>query len=193
MLLSLVGEGNGAVTPVTDVTLAAAPAVTTQQDGERLLITIYHAEYQSLVRLAALLTGDRGSAEDVVQDCFVAMHGAWPRLRDNDKAVAYLRRSVVNRARSVLRHRMVVDKHPPKPPPDEPSAEHGALNELERAAVITALRKLPGRQREAVALRFYLDLPEREVARAMGISQGAVKSHMARAMASLRSTLLAEA
>jgi RNA polymerase sigma-70 factor (sigma-E family) len=192
MLLSLAGEGDGALAPAQEVTLTA-PAVTTQQHGERLLIMIYHAEYQSLVRLAALLTGDRGSAEDVVQDCFVAMHGAWPRLRDSDKAVAYLRRSVVNRARSVLRHRMVVDKHAPKPPPDEPSAEHGALGELERAAVITALRKLPGRQREAVALRFYLDLPEREVARAMGISQGAVKSHMARAMASLRTHLLAEA
>jgi RNA polymerase sigma-70 factor (sigma-E family) len=122
---------------------------------------------------------DVPTAEDVVQDSFVAMHDGWQRLRDAESALAYLRQAVLNRSRSVLRHRAVVAKHPEKPSPDMPSAEHGALVQLERSAVIAALRKLPGRQREAIVLRYYADLSEAEVAAAMGISCGAVKSHRA--------------
>src|SRR6266498_1751061 len=85
-----------------------------------------------------------------------------------------VRQAVLNRSRSVLRHRAVVAKHPEKPSPDMPSAEHGALVQLERSAVIAARRKLPGRQREAIVLRYYADFSEAEVAAAMGISCGAV-------------------
>jgi RNA polymerase sigma-70 factor (sigma-E family) len=141
------------------------------------------------VRLAALLVRDVPTAEDVVQDSFVAMHDGWQRLRDADSALAYLRQTVVNRSRSVLRHRAVAEKYPEKPSPDMASAEHGALVQLERSAVIATLRKLPGRQREAIVLRYYADLSEAEVAAAMGISCGAVKSHTARAMAALRADL----
>jgi RNA polymerase sigma-70 factor (sigma-E family) len=139
--------------------------------------------------LAAFLVRDSATAEEVVQDSFVAMHEAWRRLRDTDKALSYLRNSVVNRARSVLRHRMVVDKSPPKPPPDMPSAEHGAIIQLERSAVVSALRELPHRQREALVLRYYEELSESEVAAVMRISRGAVKSHTARGMAALRAIL----
>ena len=113
----------------------------------------------------------------------------WQRLKDPDKAPAYLRQAVVNRSRSVLRHRTVVDKYPQQAPPDMPSAEHGALALLERRAVVTALRDLPERQREAIVLRYYADLSEAEIAGAMGISRGAVKSHTARGMAALRAAL----
>jgi RNA polymerase sigma-70 factor (sigma-E family) len=132
------------------------------------------------------------TAEEVVQDSFEAMHLASWRLRDQEKALSYLRQSVVNRARSVLRHRKVVDMHPPKPAPDEPSAEHAVLVLLERSAVVSALRLLPERQREAVVLRYYADLSEADIAQAMGISRGAVKSHTARAMATLKSILAQE-
>jgi RNA polymerase sigma-70 factor (sigma-E family) len=150
---------------------------------------LYSLHYQMLVRLAALLVRDVPTAEDVVQDSFVAMHDGWQRLRDAESALAYLRQAVVNRSRSVLRHRAVVEKYPEKPSPDMPSAEHGALVQLERSAVIATLRKLPGRQREAIVLRYYADFSEAEVAAAMGISCGAVKSHTARAMAALRADL----
>jgi len=150
---------------------------------------LYSLHYRALVRLAVLLVRDIPTAEDVVQDCFVAMHEGWQRLRNADSALAYLRHAVLNRSRSVLRHRAVVDKHLPDPPPGMPSAEHGALVRLEQSAVVAALRKLPGRQREAIALRYYADLSEAEVAAAMGISRGAVKSHTARAMAALRADL----
>ena len=150
---------------------------------------LFSLHYQRLVRLAALLVRDVATAEDVVQDSFVAMHDGWQRLRDAESALAYLRQAVLNRSRSVLRHRAVVEKHPEKPSPDMPSAEHGALVQLQRSAVITTLRTLPGRQREAIVLRYYADLSEAEIAAAMGISCGAVKSHTARAMAALRADL----
>jgi RNA polymerase sigma-70 factor (sigma-E family) len=132
---------------------------------------------------------DVPTAEEVVQDAFEAMHTAWRRLRDSEKALSYLRQAVVNRSRSVLRHRTVVDKNAPKPAPDEPSAEHAAMALIERSAVIEALRTLPDRQREAIVLRYYADLSEADIAATMGISKGAVKSHTARAMAALKSIL----
>ena len=156
---------------------------------DRAVIELYSEHYRALVRLAALLVRDTPTAEEVVQDSFVAMHGGWQRLRDTEKALAYLRQAVVNRSRSVLRHRTVVDKNLQKAPPDMPSAEHGALVLLERSAGVAALRGLPDRQREAIVLRYYADLSEAEIATAMGISRGAVKSHTARGMTALRAAL----
>ena len=180
---------------VTDTLLASTTLdpVATEWDATQAVTAIYTTHYRSLVRLAVLLVRDIATAEEVVQDSFIAMHDAWRRLRDSDKALSYLRQSVVNRSRSVLRHRVVVDRNAPKPAPDMPSAEQGALSLLERSAVIAALRKLPPRQREALVLKFYADLSEAQIASTMGISQGAVKSHTARGMASLRTVLEMEA
>jgi RNA polymerase sigma-70 factor (sigma-E family) len=202
------GEPADSVARPTDVTetLAAsallpevvlAPEAFTSQarpasaawDASEVVTQIYTGHYSQLVRLAVLLVHDVQTAEEVVQDAFEAMHLAWRRLRDSEKALSYLRQTVVNRSRSVLRHRKVVDMHAPKPAPDEPSAEHAALALIERSAVATALRSLPVRQREAVVLRYYADFSEADIAQAMGISRGAVKSHTARAMAALKSIL----
>jgi RNA polymerase sigma-70 factor (sigma-E family) len=160
-----------------------------QVSADTAITELYYAHYRPLVRLAVLLVHDVATAEEVVQDSFVALHAGLHRLRDNEKALAYLRAAVVNRSRSVLRHRVVVDRNAPKPPPDMPSAEHGALALLERSAVVKALRALPVRQREVVVLRFYADLSEAQIADTMGITRGAVKSHTSRAMAALRSVL----
>ncbi len=161
-------------------------------NADAVVTEIYHGHYNQLVRLAVLLVHDVQTAEEVVQEAFEAMHHAWQRLRDSDKALQYLRQTVVNRSRSVLRHRKVVDMHQPKPAPDEPSAEHSALTLLERSAVVAALRSLPERQREAITLRYYVDLSEADIAKVMGISRGAVKSHTARAMAALKLILAQE-
>jgi RNA polymerase sigma-70 factor (sigma-E family) len=158
-------------------------------DADEAITQIYAAHYRSLVRLAALLLRDVGASEEVVQDSFIAMHGAWRRLRDPDRALAYLRQSVVNRSRSVLRHRTVELRHAPAPMPDAASAEHGAMGSLEHQEVIVALRRLPERQREVLVLRYYADLSEAQTAHAMGISAGAVKSHTLRGMAALRHLL----
>src|SRR6516225_11658180 len=176
---------------VTDTLLASTTLdpVATEWDATQAVTAIYTTHYRSLVRLAVLLVRDIATAEEVVQDSFIAMHDAWRRLRDSDKALSYLRQSVVNRSRSVLRHRVVVDRNAPKPAPDMPSAEHGAIALLERSAVVSALRTLPPRQRERLDPRYYGDMSEAQIASVMGISRGAVKSHTARAMSALRSVL----
>ena len=81
--------------------------------ADEAVVELYRAHYAGLVRLSAMLVGDVGTAEEVVQDAFVAMHGSWGRLRDPEKALAYLRQAIVNRSRSALRHRAVVAKYPP--------------------------------------------------------------------------------
>ena len=185
------GEAEGPA-PDAAVLAEAFPASGTARaewSPDLAVVELYSQHYRALVRLAALLVRDTQTAEEVVQDSFVAMHGGWQRLRDAEKALAYLRQAVVNRSRSVLRHRTVVDKNLQKAPPDMPSAEHGALVLLERHAVVAALRDLPDRQREAIVLRYYADLSEAEIAAAMGISRGAVKSHTARGMTALRAAL----
>jgi RNA polymerase sigma-70 factor (sigma-E family) len=176
--------------PLADTVLGSAQPPAAEAD--RMLTAMYDAEYRSLVRMSAVMLGDVGSAEEVVQESFIAVHAAWRGLRDMDKAVHYLRRSVLNRSRSVLRHRAVIDRHTPKHEPEMPSAEQAAFIRLERSAVVSALRTLPDRQREALVLKFYLDLSEEQVAAAMNISTGAVKSHTSRGKAALRSVLEAQ-
>ena len=181
----LLPEVMGAAEAFTSLARPASAA----WDASDVVTEIYRAHYNQLVRLAVMLVHDVQTAEEVVQDAFEAMHLAWRRLRDTEKALSYLRQSIVNKSRSVLRHRKVVELHAPKPAPDEQSAEHAALTLIERSAVTSALRTLPVRQREAIVLRYYGDFSEADIAQAMGISRGAVKSHTARAMAALKSTL----
>ena len=190
------GQPGDSVTRPTNVTetltasvLAPEVLPSTSSSSWDIVTEIYDGEYKSLVRLAVLLVHDVPTAEEVVQDAFEAMHTALRRLRDSEKALSYLRQAVVNKSRSVLRHRTVVDKNAPKPAPDEPSAEHAAMALIERTAVVAALRALPERQREAIVLRYYADFSEADIAAAMGISRGAVKSHTARGMTALRSIL----
>jgi DNA-directed RNA polymerase specialized sigma24 family protein len=128
---------------------------------------LYVSHYRALVRIAALLVQDLTTAEEIVQDSFVAVHAAWRRRPGTDHALSYLRRSVVDRARAALPQHV----------------------EAERSALISALWTLPARQREVVVLRYFADLPETEVASATGISEAAVKAHAARAMSSLRTVL----
>ncbi|WP_283134025.1 SigE family RNA polymerase sigma factor [Rhizohabitans arisaemae] len=160
-----------------------------ERDADTAVTALYSAHYRSLVRLAFLLVRDVAPAEEVVHDTFVAIHEDWHRLRDPDKALTYLRQSVINRSRSVLRHRAVIEAYAPQELPEASSAEKTANSELERSAVIETLRTLPTRQREALVLRYYADLPVTDIANAMGISAGAVRIHTARGMATLRQAL----
>ena len=181
-------SGAGIVT--TGTLLAGAPLepVPAEWDAARAVTAIYTAHYRSLVRLAVLLVRDVATAEEIVQDSFIAMHAAWRQPQDGEMALSCLRQSVVNRSRSVLRH-LVVDRNAPQPLPDMPSAEQGAISLPERSAVIAALRTLAPRQREALVLKYYADLSDAQIATAMGISKGAVKSHTARGVAALRAVL----
>ncbi len=157
-------------------------------DADVALERLYDEHYVRLVRLAVLLLGDPGRAEEVVQDSFVAVYRRWDRLEGADLP-AYLRQTVVNRSRSVLRHLVVVARHQPERPLDGPGADQDTLRHDQRRTVLDALHGLPRRQREVLALRYYLDLSEREIAETLGISAGAVKSHASRGAAALRRSL----
>ncbi len=155
--------------------------------ADEALEQLYAAHWRQLVRLSVLLVRDVGLAEEVVQDSFVAVHARWSRLRDPALGLAYLRQTVVNRSRSALRHRAVVDRHAATLRPAE--AADPTPETDRREAVLDALRSLPDRQREVLALRYYLDLSEAEIADTLGISRGAVKSHASRGAAALRALL----
>jgi len=174
--------------------LRGSRAVSATWDADEAVEQLYAAHYRQLVRLSILLVRDPETAEEVVQDAFVAMHGRWRSLRDPDKGLAYLRQTVVNRSRSVLRHRGVERRHADALLPhtvELPGADDAALASERRARVLEAMRQLPQRQREVIALRYYLDLSEEDIATTLGISRGAVKSHASRGAATLR-TLLEE-
>jgi RNA polymerase sigma-70 factor (sigma-E family) len=171
----------------------AAPATLTSvvttitAEADSAVTALYADHYRSLVRLAALLVPDAATADEVVQDSFAAMHGAWRQLRDHDKALSYLRQSVVNRSRPALRHQVMADRGAPVP--GIPGTGQRVITPPERPAVVSALRALPAPQREALVLRYYADLSEAQTAATMGISSRAVKSHTAHAMTALRTVL----
>jgi RNA polymerase sigma-70 factor (sigma-E family) len=162
-------------------------------DADDAVTQLYTAHYVSLVRLASLMVRHSGEAEEVVQDAFVAMHAKWRTLRDPDKALGYLRRTVVNRSRSSQRRHVVAERHATAEARADravaPSAEQHALSAETRASVMAALDRLPTRQREVLVLRYYSDLSENDIAETLGISRGAVKSHASRGVAALRTTL----
>jgi len=168
---------------------AAARAEAPGRAADQAVTVLFHSHYAALVREAALLVGDVATAEDVVQDCFIAVHRAWWRVRETSTAVFYLRRSVINRSRSVLRRRVVADRHLLLPEPPLPSAEDSALAMAGASAVRAALRALPARQREVLVLRYYAGLTETQIAAVLGISRGSVKVHAARARTALRAAL----
>jgi RNA polymerase sigma-70 factor (sigma-E family) len=162
--------------------------------ADQALTDLYAAHWHSLVRLSWLLVRDQQLAEETAQDAFVAMHARWSQLRNQDLALAYLRRCVINSSRSVLRHRTVEDRYlssettamTARRNTGEPSAETRALGRLADAELLAALVRLPRRQREVLTLRYYLDLSEAQIADTLSISPGSVKAHAHRGLATLR-------
>jgi RNA polymerase sigma-70 factor (sigma-E family) len=147
---------------------------------------LYHHRRLALVRLAVLLVDDLPTAEDVVQDAFAALfrrHGH--RLASLDDPEAYLRTSVVNAARSVLRRRRTVRAHPPAPEQHAPAPEEDVLLHEDHREVLAALRTLTRRQREVLVLRYWSHLTEAQIAATLGLSRGAVKSTASRALDAL--------
>jgi RNA polymerase sigma-70 factor (sigma-E family) len=163
---------------------AEAPQDTWQAPDE-VVAGLFREHGLSLVRLAVLLTGDRATAEDVVQDAFLGFQRAKPRLRDPDKALAYLRASVVNGCRSVLRGRRRLQFGTNEDAPPVSSAETAVMAEQDRRLVLAAVSRLPVRTREILALRYYLDLPYEEIAAVLGVTKGTVSSTISRALAAL--------
>lgn len=131
-----------------------------------------------------LLDGDDAAAEQVVQASVAALQDAWSRLGDPVQARVWLLRAIVNKSRSVRRHRD--GRGASQPAADAPGASDQAADGPDLAAGSTALGALPARQREAVVLHTCLGLSHRQTAEVMGISAGAVSSHLARGLSSPR-------
>jgi RNA polymerase sigma-70 factor (sigma-E family) len=186
-------SGDAAEFALSGPGVLGATGAGTDREADRAVSALYATRYRPLLRLAMLLVDDMATAEEVVQDSFIAIHANWRRLQDIDKAAGYLRQCVVNRSHSVLRHRGVVDRNLLQSLPDMPSAEEEAMRLLSRSAVITALQRLPPRQRQALVLRYYAGLSEAQIASTMGITKGAVKRYVSRAMLALRDMLAGEA
>ncbi|WP_323139014.1 SigE family RNA polymerase sigma factor [Streptomyces mirabilis] len=151
---------------------------------------LYKHRRLALVRLALLLVDDLPTAEDVVQDAIAALlrrHGR--RLADLDDPEAYLRTSVVNTARSVLRRRRTARAYIPERERHAASADKKVLLAEIHQEVIDALHRLTQRQREVLVLRYWSDLTETEIADALGVSRGTVKSTASRALDALRRQL----
>ena len=150
------------------------------------LAELYRTHHLQMVRLARLLVDDLASAEDVVQDAFLGMHRNRAALRDSGAAVGYLRQAVVNQSRSMLRRRRTVRAHLKVAEPEiAPPADSDVLLAEEHQQVLRAVDQLPPRQREVLVLRYWSELSEAEIATALGISKGTVKSQASRAMAAL--------
>lgn len=162
-----------------------------QPSVDDAITALFSREYNRLVRAAVLLVGDVETAEDVVQDAFVAVHRRWTKITDPERVGGYLHRAVVNGSRSVLRHRDVVQRHAGGLAKQEHAvdAADAVLARTTRAAVLEALAALPRRQREVLVLRYYLELSEAEIAGTLRISTGSVKTHASRGAAALRTRL----
>lgn len=170
--------------PLTD----APPDPRTPPEARQRVTALYEAHALGLVKLAKIMLGDQAQAEDIVQEAFLGLFRRWPFLADKDQAIGYLRASVLNGCRTAHRGRTRRDRallfFVPKAE-ETVSAEESALIGEANREVMAALRALPARQREAVVLRYYLDLSEAQTAEAMHVARGTVKSTTSRGLAAL--------
>lgn len=153
-------------------------------EREAGLARLFDLHYTSMLRLASLLGAD--DPEDIVAEAYYQIYRKWKDVRKTESTEAYLRSVVCNLSRMRIRHLQVVRKHTDAPPMDwAASAESSALLRDDQRVLVSALQLLPARQREALVLRYWLGLKEGEIAAAMGISTGSVKTHTARGVAAL--------
>jgi RNA polymerase sigma-70 factor (sigma-E family) len=138
----------------------------------------------ALLRMAIMLTGNRADAEDLVQAALAKTYLAWGKINDRAALDAYVRRAMVNTHISWWRRRKL-EEFPTDELPDRAVADHAGESDLAEV-VRRALDRLPQRMRAAVMLRYFEDMTEPEIAAALGISLGTVKSTVSRAVARLR-------
>ena len=159
---------------------------------DALVVALFRTEGIRLVSLAGLFVDDRTAAEDLVQEAFIRLARNAYRIRDEERAAAYLRSIVINLARDHNRRGLVSFRHRPPAAPDARSAEEHAAETEGRQEVVEALRALPRRQRDCVALRYYLELSIPDIAETLGVSVNSVKTHLQRGLRSMAHTLEAK-
>jgi RNA polymerase sigma-70 factor (sigma-E family) len=150
---------------------------------------LVHACWASLYRTAYLMLGDAAEAEDLVQTALAKTYASWRRVRSIDAAPGYARTTLVNTAASWFRKKGWRNERPTEVLPEAASTSHLESDLSDRRTVMNALGTLPPRQRAVVVLRYYDDLSVAQVAHALGITEGTVKSQTSEALSKLRALL----
>ena len=153
---------------------------------DREFLDFFADQFWSLRRVGYLLTGDWDQAEELAQEAMARTFAAWSRVRGYERPAAYARKVLVNRHRSLLRRAAVEARHALTSRPQDWHEPDFGGDDL---VLWQALQHLSARQRTAIVLRYYLDLPEAEVARLLGVPVGTVKSLVYRGLARLRDRL----
>lgn len=166
-------------------TMDEAVSTRVGDDADTLVVDLFRAESARLVQMARWFVDDRTAAEDLVQEAFIKFAANARRIKQPDRAAAYLRSIVINLARDHNRRGLVSLRHRPPAAADERSAEDDASVRESIREVVAALRELPRRQRDCVVLRYYLDLPIAEIASTLGLSTNSVKTHLQRGLRKL--------
>jgi RNA polymerase sigma-70 factor (sigma-E family) len=186
-----------AIDPSSVPATTASPGST---DRDTSLARCFTDDYQRLVGLACLLVDGRSEAEEVVQEAFVRVYASWRNVRRPDDPLPYVRQAVVNVARGGLRRRMTERRHHERAqqapiddtdPRDDPNAI--VESRWRDQELLGAVRRLPRRQREVVALRYFDERSTAETSAILGCSDGAVKAYLHRALTSLREHVREEA
>jgi RNA polymerase sigma-70 factor (sigma-E family) len=170
---------------------AAVPAIS-WTSADLLVGEVYRSEAANLVRLARFFVDDRDAAEDLVQEAFIRLARSSHRLRERDRAPAYLRSIVLNLARDHNRRGLVSLRHQPTAVPTPPSIDEEIAARADQGIVIEALRQLPVRQRDCLVLRYYIELGVSEIAETLGLSPNSVKTHLSRGLRNLEHRLTGE-
>jgi RNA polymerase sigma-70 factor (sigma-E family) len=174
----------GTAVVLTTCTPSAAPA-----PFPAALERIYREQAPSLVRLLTRYVGVHASAEDLTHETFVRVCRAWPRIEKGPRVDAYVRTVAINLALSALRRNSSAERCVAQLPAETQSAEAEALSRDDRQRLLAAITRLPPRQQQCLALRYWESLPEAEVGARLGISRNSVKTHLRRALGELRDLL----
>ena len=167
--------------------LRAVPAIPSGR--EAAVRALYQAQHVQLVRFATFIVGDAHAAEDLTQEAFMRVYDAWDRLEDHDRAVAYLRATIVNLSRGRHRQRLVAERKQPPHLVAVQSAEDDAIGRVGHGALLDAVSALPSRQRACVVMRHWLRMTEGEIATTLDVSIGSVRTHNKRGLETLQRTL----
>ena len=158
-------------------------------DREAAVRALYEERHAEIVRFATFIMGDVHAAEDATQEAFMRVYDAWDRLTDPERAVAYLRATIVNLSRGRHRHRLVAERNQQPRLVAVPSAEDDAMGRVGRKAVLEAVSSLPTRQRACVVMRHWLRMTEGEIAATLDVSIGSVRTHNKRGVEALQRKL----
>lgn len=159
----------------------------------RLLVVVDVTEFEGFVaargpgltRYAYLLCGNTATAEDITQSALLKLFTRWERVSTLDDPVAYVRRVITREYLSIRRRKSsteVITDTPRSPVSHRDPADAVAV----RQELWQALRQLPPKQRAALVLRYYFDLPHSEVATLLGCSEGTARTHTSRGLTALR-------